>query len=156
MRVEERLQDDALAPSQTGGARNGRVDHPGPAAADSPELGRTGVAEHRASAAREHCRHPLAFIAEADVADGINTTMNGVKAGGLDTAADRARGQAGCSQLRQRNDSVLPSSNPGKDGVRVVFVAFVPHVREEGDNSADLSPLHCPVFVPACPGSPMR
>jgi hypothetical protein len=57
-------------------------------AADAPELGRAGVAEHRVLAASEYRRHPSPFLAERRVADRINTAMNAVKASSGDAVRD--------------------------------------------------------------------
>jgi hypothetical protein len=40
------------------------------------------VTEHSFLAARQHGRHPSAFVAESPMTNRVNTTMNAVKAAG--------------------------------------------------------------------------
>ena len=75
---------------------------------------------------------------------------------GLGKAVVAAEGgrDAGRSQLRRRNHAMLPRGEPGNEGVWIRFVAFCPHVREEGDKRPD-SPPSSPVFVPRSPDAPL-
>jgi hypothetical protein len=61
--------------------------------------------------------------------NGINTTMNGVKTAGQDTAPSPHFGDASVPELSDRDDPVLAPGETGNEGVRVRFVALVPHVR---------------------------
>ena len=90
------VEDDAPPLSLPRGARDGDVHWcesgvpacPVYAAADAPELGCAGVAEHRVLAASEYRSHPSPLLAERRVAHRINTAMNAVKAPGGDAVRD--------------------------------------------------------------------
>jgi hypothetical protein len=51
--------------------------------------------------ARQNRRHPLAFVAQAGVADCINTAVYAVEAPGADTMLYRSIAKAKPAQLRQ-------------------------------------------------------
>jgi hypothetical protein len=112
------------------------------------------VTQHGALAAGEHRRHPPTFVAEAGVADGVNASMNAMQAGGDDAAVNCTRGETGGAKLRNRNNATLPSGDPGNEGVRIRFVAFCPHVREEGDNRSGFAPFIARLFAQAPDRSP--
>jgi len=87
------------------------------------------MAKDGAFAMSEDGRHPPALIAEAAVADCVNTAMNAVKASSGDAAGNTCRGKAGGSELVAGNNAVLIGGNAGDERVRIRFVEFRPHVR---------------------------
>jgi hypothetical protein len=74
------------------------------------------------------------------MADGIDPTMNRVKAIGAHTAVGSRGRHAEGTQLCDRNYSVLPGRCPGDEGVDIGFVTFIPHVGKEGAKGADFAP----------------
>ena len=76
-------------------------------AVDAPQFGRAGVAEDGAFPASEDRRHPKTVITQSVMADGIDTAMNAMQAGGFETAVDPGEGDPGGPQLSSRDDAVL-------------------------------------------------
>ena len=145
------MKHDPPAVPLARGARHGDVNRPrfsvraglqSPArtAVDAPQFGRAGLAEDGAFPASEDSRHPKTVITQSVMADGINTAMNAVQAGGFETAVDPGEGKSGRSQLIGRDDAVLACRKTSNEGVGPRFVAFLPHVRKKGDKDADLAP----------------
>ncbi|MGA8924876.1 MAG: nucleoside-diphosphate kinase [Solirubrobacterales bacterium] len=98
------------------------------------------MAEDGAFPASEDSRHPKTVITQSVMADGINTAMNAVQAGGFETAVDPGEGKSGRSQLIGRDDAVLACRKTSNEGVGPRFVAFLPHIRKKGDKDTDLAP----------------
>jgi hypothetical protein len=69
------------------------VDPPFPLAADTPELGRAPMAQHRVLPAGEHRRHPSAFRGERRPADRVDAAAEGAKAPAFGAVPDRLRGE---------------------------------------------------------------
>ena len=107
---------------------------------DAPQFGRVGVAEDGAFPASEDSRHPQTVITQSVMADGIDTAMNAMQAGGCETAVDPGEADSGGPQLSSRDDAVLACRKTSNEGVGPRFVAFLPHVRKKGDKHADLAP----------------
>jgi hypothetical protein len=122
------VQDDAGAFPLARGAREGDVDRAGPAP-DSPERSGAGVAQDRAVTAGEDGGHPPAVIAQSDVTHRMNTTMKGEESVGPHAALDASGRNLEVVELRNRDHTMLAGRELGNQGVRVRFVAFLPHVR---------------------------
>ncbi|MGC1814185.1 MAG: hypothetical protein WA696_08630, partial [Solirubrobacterales bacterium] len=80
------------------------------------------MAEDGAFPASEDSRHPKTVITQSVMADGINTAMNAVQAGGFETAVDPGEGKSGRSQLIGRDDAVLACRKTSNEGVGPRFV----------------------------------
>jgi hypothetical protein len=87
------------------------------------------VAEHAGFTAGKHRRQPPASIAQASVPDRINTTMKGVESVGLEASVGSRLGDAGVTELSDRDHPVLARRKTGNEGVGIRFGALVPHVR---------------------------
>jgi hypothetical protein len=99
-----------------------------PLGKELPERGRAGMAENCVLAAREHGRHPSAFLAEPKVADGVNTAMKAVQALGAYAARHTPAMNARALELSQGNDAVLVGRQACYDGVLASVATFCTHV----------------------------
>jgi hypothetical protein len=104
--------------------------HETPLGKELPERRRAGVTENRIRAAGEHGRHPSAFLAEAAMADGVNTAMNAVQPLGLDAPSDALAPNSESLELGERNHAVLIGRKPCDRGVLGGVGKFLTHVRE--------------------------
>ena len=112
----------------------------------APQPGRTCVAEHRSVTVRKSSSHPAAFIAQAGVANGVDTAMDAVQAAGASTVADGTRRKAGGVQLLHRDHAVLPSGEAGDRGVPSSAWKFLRHIRNKFP-VPPISPPSVPLFA---------
>lgn len=89
------------------------------------------MTQDRVGPAGQDRPHPSALIAEARVADGINTTMKTVEASGGNAISDGARGHPERIQLMHRDHPVLAPGNPSDGTVPAPLGGFFRHIRNK-------------------------
>lgn len=112
---------------------------PAPPRQDAPQCRCAPVAQDCGIAVSKHRRHPPAFLAEAAMADGINSAMNGKQPAGADAISDTAAGEAVALELGRRHDAVLVCRDPRDGRVAASNGEFARHTRTKSP-SAPISP----------------
>ena len=85
---------------------------------DPVERRRAPRAECGFGSAGEHGGHPPARLADAGVADRVDTAMQWMEPASLDPALDRTPGEAQLNQLASGGDAVLARGEPRDEEVR--------------------------------------
>jgi hypothetical protein len=86
---------------------------------EAPQTGGADVAKDRTGPTGENGSHPLTFITQSSVPDGIDTSMDAVKTVGANPRSSALPMYADALELAERDHTVLSGRNTSDRGVRV-------------------------------------
>jgi hypothetical protein len=74
------------------------------------------------------------------MSDCVDAPEGSVQPSGINPTPDRVSVETRCVQVADRDDSMLPSGDPGHEGIRAVIDAFLSHTETKASNRWDSPP----------------